>query len=123
MTPINSKTAAAVRMECLRCMDGQEQDHSVLGHFPISTPLRCHWKWTIKQRVRMGSIFRQRRACSNVDPTRFIQVLSNLLQNATKVTEPGGSIRVSAHVGGSNRGRRRELSLSVIDRGIGILQS
>jgi len=56
----------------------------------------------------------------DVDPTRFIQVISNLLHNATKFTEPGGSIRVSAHVGGSDGSKLMELSLSVIDSGIGI---
>ena len=123
MTPINSKTAAAVRMECLRCMDGQEQDHSVLGHFPISTPLRCHWKWTIKRRVRMGS---------DLPPTpcvlecRSHALHPGALQPAAERDEghrAWRSIRVSAHVGGSDRGRRRELSLSVIDRGKSILQS
>jgi len=56
----------------------------------------------------------------DVDPTRFIQVISNLLHNSTKFTEPGGSIRVAAHVGGSGGGKLTELSLSVIDSGIGI---
>ena len=56
----------------------------------------------------------------NVDPTRFIQVISNLLHNATKFTEPGGFIRVAAHVSGSDGGKLTELNLSVIDSGIGI---
>ena len=56
----------------------------------------------------------------NVDPTRFIQVISNLLHNATKFTEPGGFIRVAAHVSGADGGKLTELSLSVIDSGIGI---
>ena len=56
----------------------------------------------------------------DVDPTRFIQVISNLLHNATKFTKPGGSIRVSAHVGASDGGKLTELSLSVIDSGVGI---
>ena len=56
----------------------------------------------------------------DVDPTRFIQVISNLLHNATKFTEPGGSICVAAHVGSSDGTKLKELSLSVIDSGIGI---
>ncbi len=56
----------------------------------------------------------------DVDPTRFIQVISNLIHNATKFTAPGGSIRVSAHVSGSAGGKPMELYLSVIDSGIGI---
>ncbi len=55
----------------------------------------------------------------DVDPTRVIQVISNLLHNATKFTEPGGSIRVAAHVGGSDN-NKMELRLSVLDSGIGI---
>ena len=56
----------------------------------------------------------------NVDPTRFIQVISNLLHNSMKFTEPGGSIRIAAHVGGSDGGKLMELNLSVTDSGIGI---
>ena len=56
----------------------------------------------------------------DVDPTRFIQVISNLLHNATKFTQPGGSIRVCAHVGGADASKPMELSLWVIDSGIGM---
>jgi two-component system CheB/CheR fusion protein len=54
-----------------------------------------------------------------VDPARFVQVVSNLLHNATKFTEPGGSIRISARVERSNDGKP-ELRLSAIDTGSGI---
>lgn len=56
----------------------------------------------------------------DVDPTRFVQVISNLLHNATKFTEPGGSIRVSARVSDGNDRTPRKLLLSVTDSGIGI---
>jgi CheY-like chemotaxis protein len=56
----------------------------------------------------------------DVDPTRFIQVISNLLHNSAKFTGPRGSIRVAAHVNASDGGKASELSLSVIDSGIGI---
>lgn len=54
-----------------------------------------------------------------VDPTRFVQVLSNLLHNAAKFTDAGGQIIVRGAIvqdalGGS------ELVLSVSDTGIGI---
>ncbi len=55
----------------------------------------------------------------DVDPTRFIQVMSNLLHNATKFTSAGGTIRVKAEVIGPDASRR-ELALSVTDTGIGI---
>lgn len=49
-----------------------------------------------------------------VDPVRIVQVLTNLLENAAKCTEPGGRIRVEAV--------RDEgvLAISVSDSGIGI---
>jgi len=50
----------------------------------------------------------------HVDPVRIAQVLSNLLSNAAKYTDPGGSIRLVAeeHAG--------ELKLHVRDDGIGL---
>jgi PAS domain S-box-containing protein len=59
----------------------------------------------------------------DVDPTRFVQVLSNVLQNATKFTEPGGRIQISARVDDSTETpaeRRPQVTLSVKDSGIGI---
>jgi signal transduction histidine kinase len=49
-----------------------------------------------------------------VDPTRFAQVISNLLTNAAKYTEVDGRILISASCAGG------ELLLSVTDNGIGI---
>jgi PAS domain S-box-containing protein len=50
----------------------------------------------------------------NGDPLRLAQVLSNLLTNAAKYTNPHGAIRVSARV------EAGELLVSVEDNGIGI---
>jgi CheY-like chemotaxis protein/nitrogen-specific signal transduction histidine kinase len=55
----------------------------------------------------------------DVDPTRFVQVMSNVLHNATKFTNAGGTIRVAAREVESDTGRR-ELALSVTDTGVGI---
>jgi len=52
-----------------------------------------------------------------VDPTRFAQVISNLLSNAAKYTEVGGQIVISATA------NAEEVTLSVIDNGIGIAES
>jgi PAS domain S-box-containing protein len=52
-----------------------------------------------------------------VDPTRIIQVTSNLLNNAAKYTPRGGTIRMSAVRDGS------EVVVSIIDNGIGIAAS
>ena len=56
----------------------------------------------------------------DVDPTRFVQVISNLLHNATKFTENGGTIRLSGHVSGGDSNLPRQLTLSVSDSGVGI---
>jgi CheY-like chemotaxis protein len=50
----------------------------------------------------------------NADPLRLAQVLSNLLTNAAKYTNPNGSIRIGGTVSGT------ELVISVEDSGIGI---
>ena len=47
-------------------------------------------------------------------PTRFQQILSNLLTNAAKFTEPGGEVFLTADV------RRGQLDIRVRDTGIGI---
>jgi PAS domain S-box-containing protein len=50
----------------------------------------------------------------NVDPLRLSQVLSNLLTNAAKYTNPGGAIRLTVSVHGG------DVTLSVADNGIGL---
>jgi PAS domain S-box-containing protein len=48
------------------------------------------------------------------DPLRLAQVLSNLLTNAAKYTDPGGQIRIDCACSGS------EVSIAVSDSGIGL---
>jgi PAS domain S-box-containing protein len=55
-----------------------------------------------------------------VDPTRFSQVISNLVQNATKFTATGGKITISAAVDSATSLAVPELVLKVSDTGIGI---
>ncbi len=52
--------------------------------------------------------------CVHADPLRLAQVLSNLLTNAAKYTNPGGHIRVAG------REQDGELIITVEDNGIGI---
>jgi PAS domain S-box-containing protein len=56
----------------------------------------------------------------DVDATRFVQVLSNILHNAVKFTNPGGRVALVAHVVGDAGRRDGELVLSVADSGVGI---
>jgi signal transduction histidine kinase/ActR/RegA family two-component response regulator len=56
----------------------------------------------------------------DVDPTRFIQVLSNLVHNASKFTGAGGSVVVAATITSEGNGSTPQLALSVTDSGIGI---
>jgi CheY-like chemotaxis protein len=54
----------------------------------------------------------------NVDPTRLSQVLSNILQNATKFTPPRGQVRVATRLGAVHG--EEKLVISIADTGIGI---
>jgi CheY-like chemotaxis protein len=55
----------------------------------------------------------------DVDPTRFIQILSNLLHNAAKFTSQDGSVRISARLTSAGD-TGRHVAVSVVDSGIGI---
>jgi len=56
-----------------------------------------------------------------VDPTRFSQVIANLLQNAAKFTPAGGHIRLETALIDTSRGDgERELTVAVADTGAGI---
>jgi signal transduction histidine kinase len=55
----------------------------------------------------------------DVDPTRFVQVLSNVLHNAVKFTPARGEIRVVAEASPLDS-PQRDLTIAVSDTGIGI---
>ena len=56
----------------------------------------------------------------DVDATRFVQVLSNILHNAVKFTNPGGRVALMATVMRDAGRADGELVLSVTDSGVGI---
>jgi len=56
----------------------------------------------------------------DVDPTRFVQILSNLLNNAAKFTNTGGSVRISATITPPAGAAIRHVLISVGDSGIGM---
>ena len=55
-----------------------------------------------------------------MDPTRFAQVIANLLQNAAKFTPPGGRISLDATIKPEEGENPAELVLKVVDSGEGI---
>jgi signal transduction histidine kinase len=59
----------------------------------------------------------------DVDPVRFVQVLSNVLHNACKFTPAHGRIRLLVEVDPVSSGhRQRHVAVSVIDNGIGMTE-
>ena len=56
----------------------------------------------------------------DVDQTRFVQILSNLLHNAAKFTTDGGSVGVTARITQQEGDVPPHMSISVVDSGIGI---
>jgi PAS domain S-box-containing protein len=59
----------------------------------------------------------------NVDPTRFSQILSNIIQNATKFTPVGGRITVQSVLEASNSSNPPALVIRIADTGVGIAES
>ena len=56
----------------------------------------------------------------DVDPTRFVQILSNVLHNAVKFTDAGGRITLAVHVEAPDGSDAEHVVLTVTDSGIGI---
>jgi len=56
----------------------------------------------------------------DADPTRGVQIVSNVLHNAVKFTDPGGRIAITAEVEPAAHGAARLLALTIADSGVGI---
>jgi CheY-like chemotaxis protein len=59
----------------------------------------------------------------NVDPTRFSQILSNIIQNATKFTPAGGQITVQSALKPADSAEAPTLVIRIADTGVGIAES
>ena len=56
----------------------------------------------------------------DVDATRFVQIVSNVLNNAIKFTDPRGSISIAAELTPAADGDAKEVALVISDSGVGI---
>jgi CheY-like chemotaxis protein len=56
----------------------------------------------------------------DADATRFVQILSNVMNNAIKFTEGGGRISISAEVAPARGGDAGEVAIVIADSGVGI---
>jgi PAS domain S-box-containing protein len=59
----------------------------------------------------------------NADPTRFSQILSNIIQNAAKFTPAGGRITVHSALEASYSAKGPMLVIRIADTGVGIAQA
>jgi len=84
-----------------------ELDHVVREALELAGPLIGERRHDVAVRVEPG-------LAVLADPVRLIQVLSNLLMNAAKYTEPGGHISIGVERAGS------EVLLRISDDGMGI---
>jgi CheY-like chemotaxis protein len=62
-------------------------------------------------------------ALLDVDPTRFVQVISNLLHNAIKFTPAGGQVEIVARLTAKQPNTARSLTLRVSDTGVGMSEA
>jgi PAS domain S-box-containing protein len=59
----------------------------------------------------------------DVDPTRFAQILSNVIQNAAKFTPAGGRVTVHSALEVSDSAKGSALVIRIADTGVGIAQA
>jgi PAS domain S-box-containing protein len=59
----------------------------------------------------------------SVDPTRFSQILSNIIHNATKFTPAGGRITVQSALEASHSAKPAALAIRIADTGMGLAES
>jgi PAS domain S-box-containing protein len=94
----------------------------ILGEL-IESAIESNRSAIVSGRLELRVRLDQPQLTLNVDPTRFTQILANLLQNAAKFTPGGGQIQIdSTVVAGDRAAGGRELTVTVADTGSGIAQ-
>jgi PAS domain S-box-containing protein len=83
----------------------------------VTQAVRANEGYARKFNVTLDLALADEDARVDVDPDRFIQVMSNLLSNAAKYSPPGGTVRVRTARAGEDRGGVR---VSVSDDGPGV---
>jgi CheY-like chemotaxis protein len=85
----------------------------------LNLAIEAHQAQIEASRIRFSLDLSEERVVLDVDPTRFVQVISNLLDNALKYTDPGGQIRIATKVTRDSEGAAA-LVLTLSDSGAGI---
>jgi len=96
-----------------------QREPSVLGSL-VSSAVEANRAAMAAKRIALRVELPKDDCIIDVDPTRFVQILSNLLHNAAKFTNNDGSVRLSATIAQSHPDVLPQVSISVVDSGIGI---
>jgi signal transduction histidine kinase len=98
----------------------QLKRHTALLSDLVEGAVEANRLFVTGQRVELSVHLPETPYFLEVDRTRFVQILSNLLHNAAKFTAPGGHIDVSAAITVGDGQVHPWLALTVADSGIGI---
>jgi len=85
----------------------------------LNVAIEAHHAQIEASRIGFSLDLSEERVVLDVDPTRFVQVISNLLDNALKYTDPGGQIRIATKLTRDSE-RAPTLVLTLSDSGVGI---
>jgi len=96
-----------------------QREPTLLGNL-VQSAVETHRAILDAKRITLRVDLSQGPSVIDVDPTRFVQILSNLLHNAAKFTHDGGAVSITATVAQPTDELSPRMSISVVDSGIGI---